>query len=71
MSQHIVIAMFAAPLLLLLSAGKFVGVVAYFMHLRFDHRMFTYFFLSAMIVGVFIFSLVLWLIENAHQKPLF
>lgn len=59
------------PILLLLSAGKFIGVVAYFMHLRFDHRMFTWFFASAMIVGVLIFSIVLFLAENAHQKPLF
>lgn len=59
------------PILLLLSVGKFIGVVAYFMHLRFDHRMFTWFFASAMIVGILIFSLVLFLAENAHQKPLF
>lgn len=59
------------PLLLILSLGKFVGVVAYFMHLRFDNRMFTYFFTSAMIVGIFIFSLLIWLMENANQPALF
>jgi len=59
------------PILLILSVGKFVGVVAYFMHLRFDHRMFTYIFTSSMIVGILIFSLVLFLAEHAHQEPLF
>jgi cytochrome c oxidase subunit 4 len=59
------------PLLLILSLGKFVGVVAYFMHLRFDNRMFTYFFASAMIVGVLIFSILLFLMEHANQPALF
>lgn len=59
------------PILLILSVGKFVGVVAYFMHLRFDNRMFTYFFVSAMIIGILIFTLILFLAEYAHQPVLF
>jgi cytochrome c oxidase subunit 4 len=57
------------PILLGLSALKFIGVVAFFMHLRFDNRIFTYFFASAMIVGIFIFSLILVLSEVGHQPP--
>lgn len=59
------------PLLLFLSVLKFVGVVAYFMHLRFDNRFYTYTFVSAMIVGIAIFSAILLLAEYAHQEPLF
>ncbi|MBN4064516.1 cytochrome C oxidase subunit IV family protein [Dehalococcoides mccartyi] len=59
------------PILLILSAGKFVAVVAYFMHLRFDDRLYTYFFTAAMIVGILIFSLILVLAEYAHQPVLF
>jgi cytochrome c oxidase subunit IV len=57
------------PILLGLSVLKFVGVVAFFMHLRFDHKMFTYFFGSAMVVGILIFSMILWLAEHGHQSP--
>ncbi len=59
------------PILLILSLGKFVGVMAYFMHLRFDHLLYTYFFASAMIVGVLIFTIILFLSEYANQPVLF
>ena len=57
------------PILLGLSLLKFVGVVAFFMHLRFDNRMFTYFFASSMIVGTLIFTIILILAEVGHQPP--
>ena len=57
------------PILLGLSVLKFIGVVAFFMHLRFDNRMFTYFFSAAMIIGILIFALILWLAEIGHQPP--
>jgi cytochrome c oxidase subunit IV len=41
------------PSLLLLSAGKFLLVVTYFMHLKFDHRIFTGVFLSGMVLATF------------------
>ncbi|MCL0030555.1 cytochrome C oxidase subunit IV family protein [Dehalococcoidia bacterium] len=43
------------PLLIVLSLFKFIGVVAFFMHLRFDHRYFTYIFTFCMILGVSVF----------------
>ena len=57
------------PLLLILSLMKFVGVVAFFMHLRFDHRLFTYLFGAAMVVGIFIFTLLLLLLQFGNQPP--
>jgi cytochrome c oxidase subunit 4 len=59
------------PILLFLSVVKFVGVVAYFMHLRFDNLMFTYFFTSAMIIGILIFSLLLVIMKFGNQPVLF
>lgn len=59
------------PILLFLSVIKFVGVVAYFMHLRFDNLMFTYFFASAMIIGILIFSLLLVIMKFGNQPVLF
>ncbi|CAN5327691.1 MAG: cytochrome C oxidase subunit IV family protein [Chloroflexia bacterium] len=40
------------PLLLTLSVGKFVLVVMYFMHLKFDHKFFTWLFLSGLLLAV-------------------
>ena len=57
------------PLLLFLSLLKFIGVVAFFMHLRFDHRLFTYLFGASMGVGSFIFTLLLLLLEFGNQPP--
>lgn len=40
-----------APLLIALSALKFVIVIAYYMHLKFDNRLFTYFFVFGLSIG--------------------
>ncbi|MSQ36337.1 MAG: hypothetical protein EXR63_04245 [Dehalococcoidia bacterium] len=42
------------PLLLGLSAFKFVVVVGWFMHLRFDHRLYTQAFATALALGVLV-----------------
>ena len=41
------------------------------MHLRFDNLMFTYFFASAMIIGILIFSLLLVIMKYGNQPVLF
>lgn len=43
-----------APLLLTLSAGKFVLVVMFYMHLKMDSRIFTGVFLAPMLLAVFL-----------------
>jgi heme/copper-type cytochrome/quinol oxidase subunit 4 len=40
------------PTLLLLSAGKFVAVVGYFMHLKFDDRRFRWIFIFGLAVAL-------------------
>jgi cytochrome c oxidase subunit 4 len=43
---------FLVYILLVLSALKFVIVVGYFMHLKFDNRLFTYVFGFGMVLGI-------------------
>ena len=56
------------PILLILALIKFVAVVAFYMHLRFDNRFFSYVFASGMIVGTVVFSLLLFISEAAYMK---
>jgi len=41
------------PTLLVLSAAKFVGVVGYYMHLKFDNHLFTILFVMGLLLGTF------------------
>lgn len=43
-----------APLLLGLSLVKFIMVAAFFMHLRFDNKIFTWFFASGAFLATFV-----------------
>ena len=43
------------------SVLKFILVVAFFMHLRFDHKMYSTVFVTCMIIGIIIFTLFLFL----------
>jgi cytochrome c oxidase subunit 4 len=45
-----------APFLLLLSAAKFVIVVMFFMHLRFDSRILTGLFVVGLVLATFVIS---------------
>ena len=43
------------PALLLMSAGKFIAVVGYFMHLKFDDKRFTWVFVAGLVIAVSVF----------------
>jgi cytochrome c oxidase subunit 4 len=47
------------PALILFSVVKFVTVVAFFMHLRFDSRLFRRFFITGVCLAIFVFTIVL------------
>ena len=49
------------PALVLLSAVKFVTVVGYFMHLKFDNRMLAFMFTAAMLVSMAVY-IATWLV---------
>ena len=44
------------PLLLMLSAAKFVIVVMFFMHLKFDSKIFTGLFITGLLLATFVVS---------------
>ncbi len=48
-----------APALIFMSIIKFVIVVAYFMHLRFDSRLFRRLFVAGVCLAIFCFGVVL------------
>ena len=47
------------PVLLILMAVKFVTVVSYFMHLKFDNRIFSWLFYSGLILAVLVYAAAL------------
>jgi cytochrome c oxidase subunit IV len=58
------------PLLLVLSLAKFVMVVGYFMHLKFDSKLFRYLFVTGLGFALFVFGVVLVLFFVANGGPL-
>jgi len=48
-----------APLLGILAAVKFATVAMFFMHLRFDSRIFRWFFVTGIILAVIVYTIVL------------
>jgi cytochrome c oxidase subunit 4 len=57
--------------LLILSVIKFALVVAWFMHLRFDSRLFRYLFLAGLITALAVFAIVLVVfVGNDGPAPL-
>ena len=49
------------PILLVLSTAKFALVAMYYMHLRFDHRWFSYMFVGPLVIAVIVVVSLLWL----------
>jgi cytochrome c oxidase subunit IV len=47
------------PLLIVLMVIKFVTVVSYFMHLKFDNRLFTWLFYTGVLLAVGVYSIAL------------
>ena len=56
------------PILLVLSAAKFVLVVMFFMHLKFDSKIFTGLFLSGLSLAIF---MIVGLVILYYYLPLF
>ena len=50
---------FYAPLLGLLAIVKFATVAMFFMHLRFDSRVFRWFFVTGIVVALTVYTIVL------------
>lgn len=55
---------FLVPILLVLSALKFILVVGYFMHLKFDTKMLMWIFTAAMILSVAVYIATWLMMEN-------
>jgi caa(3)-type oxidase subunit IV len=49
------------PVLILLAIAKFALVAMYYMHLRFDHRWFSYMFVGPLVIAVVVVVSLLWL----------
>ena len=59
------------PVLIILSAIKFAVVIMFYMHLKFDHKLFTYIFLGGLALGftVGLSLLVLFAALNSTPQP--
>ena len=55
------------PLMLVLSLGKFVLVVGFFMHLKFDRKYYAWIFTACMVIGIGIFVALLLLLNYGGQ----
>ena len=59
---------FFVPLLLLLSAAKFALVAMFYMHLKFDHRLFSWVFVVPMCFATAIILALLALFSASHRS---
>ena len=61
-----IVGVFTAPILIILAVGKFIIVVGWFMHLRFENKMVNRFFTGGMILALVLFAIVM--IERASAN---
>ena len=54
------------PILLLLSAGKFALVVGYFMHLKFDSRLFSALFIGGFLLATAVLLALVAIFDNFY-----
>ena len=47
------------PALLIMMVAKFVTVVSYFMHLKFDNKIFTFAFYTGLLLAIFVYVVAL------------
>ena len=55
-----IVGVFTDPLLIILAVGKFVIVVGWFMHLRFENKLINRFFTDGMILALILFAIVMF-----------
>lgn len=57
------------PVLIVLSVAKFITVVGYFMHLKFDNQVFRIMFIAGLVLslGVFVAMLAMFWTVNSYQ----
>ncbi len=55
-----IVGAFTDPLLIILAVGKFVIVVGWFMHLRFENKLINRFFTGGMILALILFAIVMF-----------
>ena len=61
-----IVGVFTDPILIILAVGKFIIVVGWFMHLRFENKMGNRFFTGGMILALVLFAIVM--IERASAN---
>ena len=54
-----IVGIFTDPILIILAVGKFIIVVGWFMHLRFENKMVNRFFTGGMILALVLFAIVM------------
>jgi caa(3)-type oxidase subunit IV len=64
------LAVVLVPVLLLLALAKFALVAMFYMHLRFDHRWFSYMFVGPLIIAVIVVVSLLWLFGHVGTTGL-
>jgi cytochrome c oxidase subunit 4 len=57
------------PALIILSVSKFVAVVGYFMHLKFDDRRFTVLFVAGMVLSVGVITALVIMMLTSNFFP--